>query len=140
MARYSLFLLLALQSIMSASVTGQSIPDHPMGSVNPIAVSIEEIKAYGIVVHHGANCKDTLPLSVYSDPELKVKIGSLASGSFVRYDRLSELTHKPYNVSRIEHALPGGEKFRIYHDLENFELKEIDKFLWSLGKEYFNNN
>lgn len=116
MARLSLILLLALQCIILSNVTGQSIPDHPMGSVNPVAVSIEEIKAYGIVVHHGANCNDSLPVFVFSDPELTQKIGSLASGSFVKYDRLSELVHKPYWAPRPQHALPDGEKFRIYHD------------------------
>ena len=29
--------------------------------------------------------------------------------------------------------------FREYYDLEEFNLKEIDQYLWQLGKEYFPN-
>ena len=29
------------------------------------------------------------------------------------------------------------EKFRIFYDLEDYDLKQIDKYLWQAGKEYF---
>ena len=29
------------------------------------------------------------------------------------------------------------DQFRIYYGLKDFNLKEIDKYLWQLGKEYF---
>ncbi|ALL03240.1 hypothetical protein SanJ4211_1153c [Streptococcus anginosus] len=30
--------------------------------------------------------------------------------------------------------------FRSYYGLEQFNLKQIDQYLWQLGKEYFPNN
>ena len=31
-------------------------------------------------------------------------------------------------------------KFRSFYHLEKFNLKELDKYLWQFGKEYFPNN
>lgn len=31
-------------------------------------------------------------------------------------------------------------EFRLFYDLEEYNIKEIDKYIWQLGKEYFPNN
>ena len=31
-------------------------------------------------------------------------------------------------------------EFRSFYGLEEYNLKEIDKYIWQLGKEYFPNN
>ena len=116
MTRQTLTLLLVVLCIIGGHTTSQSLPDHPRGGNQLIAVSIEEIKAYGVVTYGRKGCDDFSSVAVFSDPDLTERIGSIASHSFVRYDRLSELTHKPYWAPRREDALPDGEKFRIYQD------------------------
>lgn len=55
--------------------------------------------------------------------------------SFKRKDRFydfSRLDLKTY--TKYREIL---NQFRIYYGLKDFNLKEIDKYLWQLGKEYF---
>lgn len=80
------------------------------------AVSIDDIKSVGIITGDLQGCDNSIPVNVFADPELTQMFDSIASHSFVKYDRLSVLTGKPYWAPRGEHALPSGEKFKIYGD------------------------
>lgn len=102
--------LVAIYCITGEWTTSQSLSDRP------VAVSIEELKAYGVVTRGRNGCDDSTLVSVYSDSELTIKVDSIACHSFIKYDRLSELNNKPYWAPRAEHALSGGEKFKIYND------------------------
>ena len=49
---------------------------------------------------------------------------------------------KFYNFSRQDLKLYTSYKnilmnFRSYYGLESFDLKQIDKYLWQVGKKYF---
>ena len=54
---------------------------------------------------------------------------------FRDYDNFSTFKNKDlkeYDVFKLQII-----KFRSFYDLENYNLKEIDKYLWQLGKQHF---
>ncbi|MBU8932904.1 MAG: hypothetical protein KOO62_02745 [candidate division Zixibacteria bacterium] len=116
MTHKSVLLLLVILCVAGRSTFCQSLPNPLLETDHPTAVSIDHIKALGIVTNGGRSCDSTTPIDVFADPDSTTKIGTIANHSFVRYDRRSELVGKPYSASRREYALLGGEKFRIYHN------------------------
>lgn len=64
MTRNTLTLLLVVLCIIGGRATSQPLPDHPTGADQPIAVSIDEIKAYGVVTHGRKGCDDSSPVAV----------------------------------------------------------------------------
>lgn len=80
------------------------------------AVSIEEIKKYGIIISGRESCKAGSKIPVYESAETRVVIDSIPPNSFVKYERLSEIRKKPLWAPRREYALKGSEKFYISQD------------------------
>jgi hypothetical protein len=116
MAGCIIFLLLLSACLSSGMAQGPSSPDPVSPPVQARAVSLDNIKNQGIVASGRPGCDEKIPVDVYADPELTDRIGSIASHRFVRYDRLSDITGIPYWAPRGEHALPTGERFKIYGD------------------------
>lgn len=94
-------------------ICGQSVEELTGGSDRVVAVSIGDIKSFGIVTQGWQKCDQTDDIIVYFDSALTISTRSIENHSFVKYDRLSELIGRPYWAPRREHALAGGEKFRI---------------------------
>jgi hypothetical protein len=116
MIRHSLCFMLVTLYVICGSAFCQLSSDHDVKPDQVKAVSIDAIITLGIITNGSQRCDSTTPIDVFADPELTVKIGSIANHSIVRYDRLSVLTGKPYWSPRREYALPDGEKFKIHGD------------------------
>jgi len=102
------FCLVALQILASE----RALCDTDQASNSVVAVSIDEIKSFGILTNGNRHCNDSSAISIYEDSSLRTEVGFLPTHSFVKFERLSEITHIPYWAPRKEHRLKDGEKFK----------------------------
>lgn len=112
---FSVILILIFNSIWG-NAYAQKSPQNSDSTVRIVAVSIDEIKKFGITTSIRELCDSSLILDIFASFDLKHKIGSIPSGTIVKYQRLSETVHIPYWAPQREHRLPEGEKFIIFGD------------------------
>ncbi|MGB2697970.1 MAG: hypothetical protein WBD28_08970 [Candidatus Zixiibacteriota bacterium] len=116
MGKYLSVILILIFNSIWGNAFAQTVSQSP-GSVDKIvAVSIDEIKKFGITTGTKESCDNSLTLDIFTNSDLKQKIGSIPSGTIVKYQRLSETIHIPYWAPQREHRLPEGEKFIIFGD------------------------
>ena len=103
------FCLVALQILAS----DRALCDTDQASNSVVAVSIDEIKSFGILTNGNRHCNDSSAISIYEDSSLRIGAGFLPTHNFVKFERLSEMTHIPYWAPRKEHRLKDGEEFKV---------------------------
>jgi len=116
MGKYLFVILIIIFNSMWGNTYAQIGSLIPGSAKGIVAVSIDEIKKYGITTGSPELCDSSLTMDIFANSDLKQKIGSIASGTIVKYQRLSETIHIPYWAPRLQNRLPDGEKFIIFGD------------------------
>jgi hypothetical protein len=113
---YPSIMTLIISSTICAKTLTQANSESRYSTEKIVAVSIEEIKKYGITTKGEKFCDSTSNIDIFTTPDLANKFGTIASLKFVKYDRLSEILHVPYWASTPKYRLFNGEKFKISTD------------------------